>query len=263
MPKPHLGAVVAVALASLLAATSPLADSLGDAAQAQAESTPESLLRAADLYEAHLEVHPNDADAHLGAARALNNAMAILTNGNLPTLEGLQDSDENRALWADLGSRALEHARKGQALRPDSAAAAARLANAFMFYSSSLGILQAILGGAGGEYQEHANRLLVLDPSYDDALADFLLANFFLVAPWPVGDDDDAHAHFEKAIERAPESVRNQYGLGIYWVRQGDEPRARPYFEKANSRPCTANDERLFCDFMKAESRSALGALSK
>jgi tetratricopeptide (TPR) repeat protein len=132
-----------------------------------------------------------------------------------------------------------------------------------MFYSSSLGILQAILGGAGGEYQEHANRLLALDPGYDDALADFLLANFFLVAPWPVGDDDDALSHFEKAIARAPESVRNHYGLGIYWVRQGDERRAQAYFEEAVSRPCTANDERLFCAFMKREARAALGSPSK
>jgi tetratricopeptide (TPR) repeat protein len=132
-----------------------------------------------------------------------------------------------------------------------------------MFYSSSLGILQAILGGAGGEYQEHANRLLALDPSHDDALADFLLANFFLVAPWPVGDDDDALVHFEKALGRAPESVRNHYGLGVYWTRQGEAALARPHFEAAITQPCTENDERLFCAFMKREAKSALRTLSE
>jgi len=250
-------------LTSLLLAAPALGDPLAEAARAEAEATPAALVRAADLYEAHLAQHPEDTDAHLAAAGALNRAMAIRTNGNLPTLEGLQDSDENRAIWRELGARALDHARRAEALRPDSAVAAARLATAYMFYSSSLGILQAILGGAGGEYQEHANRLLALDPGYDDALADFLLASFFLVAPWPVGDDDDALAHFERALARSPESVRNHYGLGIYWTRQGEPARARPYFEAALDRPCTGNDERLFCSFMKDESRSALGAASR
>ena len=72
-----------------------------------------------------------------------------------------------------------------------------------------------------------------------------------------------ALAHFEKARERAPDSVRNHYGLGVYWARQGEQARARPYFEAAIARPCTENDERLFCAFMKRESKSALRALSE
>jgi len=222
----------------------------------------EDLTRAAALYEARLADAPDDVAAHLGAALALNRVMAIRTNGNLPLVEGLQDSDANRALWAELAPRALAHARKAQAAMPGSAEAAAALANAYMFHASSLGILQSILRGASGEYREHATRLVNLDPAYDDGLGDYLLASFYLVAPWPVGDDDAALAHYERALERSPQSVRNHYGLGVYWARENDVSRARLHLERAASLPCTAHSERLFCAWMKDESRRALEAIA-
>ena len=70
--------------------------------------------------------------------------MAIRSNGNLPLVDGLQDTDANRALWADLGQRALDHARAAQKLDPQSPAAAAVLASSYMFYASSLGIIRSI-----------------------------------------------------------------------------------------------------------------------
>ena len=96
-----------------------------------------------------------------------------------------------------------------------------------MFYASSLGIIRSIVSGAGGEYQAHAQRLIDLDPKFDDALGASLLANFYLVAPWPVHDRDAALEHFERAAKLAPESVRNQYGLAVFWARDGDAARAR------------------------------------
>jgi tetratricopeptide (TPR) repeat protein len=184
--------------------------------------------------------------------------LAIRTNGNLPRVDGLQDSDANRALWGELGPRALEHARKAHALRPDSVAAAAALANAYMFYASSLGIVRSILQGAGGEYREHATRLVALDAAHDDGLGDTLLAGFYLVAPWPVGDREAARAHYERALALSPGSVRNHYGLGVYWAREGDSARARPYFQRSISLPCSHGSERLFCDWIKQESRRVL-----
>ncbi len=222
----------------------------------------EDISRAVALYETRLAGAPEDIEARLAASIALNKVMAIRTNGNLPLVDGLQDTDANRALWAELAPRALAHARKAQAAKPQSGEAAAALANAYMFHASSLGIIQSILRGASGEYREHATRLATLDPAYDDGLGDYLLASFYLVAPWPVGDDDAALTHYERAARHSPESVRNQYGLGVYWAREGEASRARTHLESAAKLPCTAHTERLFCTWMKQESRRVLEELA-
>ena len=208
---------------------------------------------AARAFEQRLLADPSDFEALLGAADALNREMAKRTNGNLPLFDGLQDTAEHRAIWAELAPRALDRARRALALRPDSAAAAAALATAYMFYASSLGIVSAILKGSAGEYREHARRLIALDPTWEAGLGDYLMASFYLVAPWPVGDADESLRHFERALASAPESVRNHYGLGVYWARGGDAERARHHFDRVESLPCTTRAEQLLCDFMKRE----------
>jgi len=132
-----------------------------------------------------------------------------------------------------------------------------------MFYASSLGIIRSILQGAGTEYKTHAQRLVDLDPLYDDALGASLLANFYLVAPWPVHDRDAALEQFERAAKLAPGSVRNQYGLAVFWARDGDAARARSYFERAVAMPCNPlTTERLLCNWIKATSRRELAKLA-
>lgn len=206
-----------------------------------------------------VSAEPRDFQALLASARALNAEMAERTNGNLPLVDGLQDGPEHRAIWAELGPRALADAREAVALRPDSVEAAAALANAYMFYASSLGILRSILKGASGEYREHARRLVELDPTYEDGLGDYLLASFYLVAPWPLADKDAAFEHYQRAAVISPYSVRNQYGLAVFWARQRDVHRAHRHFEEVATLPCNANTERLFCDWMKQEARRVLG----
>lgn len=213
-------------------------------------------------YEARVAAEPESFAARLGAARALNQVIGIRTNGNLPLFDGLQDSAENKAIWAELAPRALTHARKAHAIRPSSVDAAAILATSYMFYAASQGIVSSILGGNAGEFQTNAQRVIDLDASHDAGLGHTLLAGFYNVAPWPVGDAELALEHYEKALALAPDSVRNQYGLGVYWAREDEPARARPYFERAIAKPCTAShSEKLLCDFIKQESTRALGAL--
>jgi tetratricopeptide (TPR) repeat protein len=213
-------------------------------------------------FESKLASDPDSYEFNLGAASNLNIAMAVRTNGNLTLFDGLQDSDENRAVWSEYSERALKHARASLRLRPDSGEAAAAVATSYMFYSSSLGILRAILKGAGSEFGENARRVKALDPSYDDGFSDYMLAGFYLVAPWPIRDMDDALVHYEKAVEIGPTSLRNRYGLGVYWSREGDNERARRDFERSLAMPCDNDFDRLFCDFMKSESRRALAKLA-
>jgi tetratricopeptide (TPR) repeat protein len=252
---------LALTLAFAAALAAPALARSDAAAVLRESSSREEMERAVATLEAQAAKNPDHFDARLGASVALTQVMAIRTNGNLPLVDGLQDTDENRALWADLGKRALEHARAAERLSPKSPEAAAALASSYMFYASSLGIVSSILQGAGGEYQQHAQRLVDLDPKFDDGLGASLLANFHLVAPWPIHDRDAALDQFERAAQLAPGSVRNQYGLAVFWARDGDTARARKHFERVVSQPCTANTERLFCDFMKQTARRELARL--
>jgi len=217
--------------------------------------------RASRLYEARIAENPDDFAARVGAAIALNQIMAVRSNGNLPLVDGLQDTPANKALWSELAPRALEHARAALALRPGSPEAATTIATSYMFHASSLGIISSILSGAAGEFRTHAGRLIDDHPRHEDALGDYMMGSFLLVAPWPVSDMDEARVHFTKAAELAPSSARNEYGLAVYWAREGDASRARTHFEKAVAMPCTANSERLFCDFIKQTSKRELGRL--
>jgi len=251
--------VPAIALAAAL--TAPALARADEATVLRESSSREEMERAAAALEARAAQQPNDFDVRLGAAVALTQLMAIRSNGNMPLVDGLQDTDANRALWADLGQRALEHARAAAKLRPQSPEAAAALASSYMFYASSLGIIRSIVSGAGGEYKAHAQRLVDLDAKFDDGLGASLLANFYLVAPWPVYDRDAALEHFERTAQLAPGSVRNQYGLAVFWARDGDTARAHTHFERVVAQPCSRNTERLFCDFMKQTARRELARL--
>ena len=263
MPRPRFPRAGWLALAAGFAIAAAARAEPADEAAGLVESAKlEDNERAAKIYEALAAQQPDRFDARFGAARALTQVMAIRSNGNLPLVDGLQDTDANRALWADLGPRALEHARAAERLQPQSAAAAALVASAYMFYASSLGIVRSILQGAGNEYQAHAKRLIELDPKYDDALGSSLLANFFLVAPWPIHDRDAALEHFERAAKLAPDSVRNQYGLAVFWARDGDAARSRAHFERVVSLPCTPHAERLLCGWMKETSKRELARLA-
>ena len=257
MPRSRIPRVIGRALAAALVVVCGAvgAEPVDESARLLDSSKLEDLERAAKIYEARAAEHPESYEAQARAAQALTQIMAVRSNGNLPLVEGLQDTDQNRALWADLGKRALDHARAAEKLQPASADAAALVASSYMFYASSLGIIRSILSGAGDEYKTHAQRLIDLDPKYDDALGASLLASFYLVAPWPVHDRDAALEHFERAEKIAPESVRNQYGLAVFWARDGDAPRARSYFERAVSLPCTPHTEKLLCDWIKQTSK--------
>lgn len=262
MPRPCSPRAPWLALATLAMAVAASAEPADEAARLVEGAKLEDIERAAVIYEARAKQNPESFDARFGAARALTQVMAIRSNGNLPLVEGLQDSDANRALWADLGKRALEHARAAEKLVPRDPGAAALVASSYMFYASSLGIIRSILQGAGTEYQAHAQRLIDLDPKYDDALGASLLANFFLVAPWPIHDRDAALEHFERAAKLAPGSVRNQYGLAVFWARDGDAARARSHFERAASLPCTPHTEKLLCGWIKETSKRELARLA-
>ena len=253
--------VLAALLAALLAGSAAADEESARVRKLLDGTSLDDFRHALALCERRLAREPDHYEAHLGASVALTQELALRTNGNLPLVDGLQDGAENRARWSAMAPRALDHARRALALRPTSIEAAAAVATSYMFQAASLGIVSAALGGAAGEYREHAQRLIDLEPTYEGALGHYMLASFYLVAPWPVSDDAASREHYAKAVALAPDSVRNRYGLGVYWARRGDAERARPEFERAVALPCVARTDRILCAFLKRTSKEVLSSL--
>jgi hypothetical protein len=103
-----------------------------------------------------------------------------------------------------------------------------------------MGIIKSIVTGAGIAYLDHAAKLREMDARYDSGLGDYLLGAFWMVAPPPLRNLDRSLSYYERAAGLAPFSVRNQFGLGVYWARREDSARARSHFEKVVALPCVA-----------------------
>ena len=137
----------------------------------------------------------------LKAADAINCAMRIETNGNIMVLEGTVDTPDKKKFWGEHGPRALALVKAARAahapLRSDAAAAACEM-DAFMYSSSSKGILKQALTGAGVTFLNLAKELVSAYHSYDSYVGHCYLGGFYTAAPWPLQDRKRGladHAH--------------------------------------------------------------------
>ena len=213
---------------------------------------------AVKLLEAELVKTPDDFELQLETVTTMNGWISLRTNANLPLPEGLLDTDANKAIWGRDGKRALAIAEKLFKTNPKDGRVAVEYAVAYMYVSSSLGILKAITSGAASKFKENAQRVIDLNPDFDDALGYFMYGSFYMVAPWPVSDDDKARDFLQAAMQSAPKSVRNHYGLGVFHYREDEWPEAKRMFQAVLDLPCNSPRERFTCAFMKSEAKKAL-----
>lgn len=104
------------------------------------------------------------------AADALVCAMRVRGHGNILLLDSTLDTPSNKRFWGEHGTVALRLIREARAadhaLARDAAAAVIEM-DAFMYSSSSKGILRQAVTGAGNEYQRLANGIIARHPSFD------------------------------------------------------------------------------------------------
>ena len=278
--------VVAVALATLCPITAHAQDAAPPAAAetpavpappAPVEKTPvqegdellaakhdvKSFERAVQLFEAELAKKPGDVDLQLKLATALNAVMRAKTNANLALVNGTSDTPAAKRLWGDLGKRSNELMRAVVKARPKDLDVALQAAEAYMYFSSSMGIIQAIVSGAANEYKGNADTILALDKKADDGVGDIYHGAFFIVAPWPMSDVKKAREHFAKAAAIAPRSVRNRYYVGLAALKDGDLATAEKEFTFARDNPCPTKSELDYCRAIKAQAKLGLEEVAK
>ena len=103
---------------------------------------------AAAIYEEVLQQSPDDLDLQLKLADCLNTIMRIRTHSNTLIIDGLLDTAENKKVWSMYGEKALAFAEKVKEMRPKDVKAVAVHADAYLFSTSTKGIISAAIAGA-------------------------------------------------------------------------------------------------------------------
>ena len=129
--------------------------------------------KAASLLRSALKRDPDNAEIKLELADALNMVIRIKTNANSLVIEGTQDSPAFKKIWRELGGEALPLALDARKAFPKSVKALAVHADAFLFSSSSKGIIKQALTGVGKKYVALAKELYA-HPEWDGAVGAFL-----------------------------------------------------------------------------------------
>lgn len=222
-----------------------------------------SFERAVTIFEAELANQPGDVDLQLKLATALNAVMRAKTQANLALVVGMSDTPANKKIWAQLGKRAHELMTEVQKARPKDLETRLQAAEAYMYFSSSMGIIQAIMSGAANEYKKNADAILALDHKADDGVGDIYHGAFYIVAPWPMSDLKKAREHFAKAAAIAARSVRNRYYVGLAALKDGDLDLAEREFTFARDNPCTTKSEIDYCSAIKAQAKLGLEQIAK
>ncbi|MEM6531758.1 MAG: tetratricopeptide repeat protein [Myxococcota bacterium] len=224
------------------------------------------LEEAVSIYERLLKDSPGNFDLLLRAATGLNDIMSLKTQQNLPYIDDgdleLSDTSANKKIWRRYGERAVDYAKQALDKKPQSREAALAYANSYMYVSSSMGIVSAILDGAAGTYKDNAQRLVDISPGYEDGVGYFFFAAFYLVAPWPMYDFDDSREYLTKALRSSPKSLRNHYLLGVLEFVEDNWDESEAAFNTVLAGSCRNRGERQICAFIKKQARSALAEIA-
>jgi tetratricopeptide (TPR) repeat protein len=209
--------------------------------------------QAVTLYREALAEMPGDLNRKLNLADALNCVMRIRTNGNIPLIEGTSDTEPHKKIWEQMGPETLALAEEVYRARPNDLRSLAVYTDAYMYRSSAWGIVNAVVKGAADQYIENAENMTKKFPQYDSGLGHAFMGAFYLLAPWPLSDDEKSRARMEAAQRIGPNSKRNNYYLGVVSYREEKFQEAIGHFEKAKTAKCLSLAERDFCGFMKRE----------
>lgn len=190
-------------------------------------------------YEAALKIDPDNYEANWKMSKAYCQILDLKTAGVI------EEKEENKPILKELGTKAEYYADKAYAQNPKGPEALNWYVASYAYHASSMGILQAILKGAGGKLKKLANELIAVDPAASDALAYRMLGRLYLSAPFPVGDKNKALEYFEKGVEVAPGSLMNRYWLGEVYRAKGKSEDARKEFQFVLDEPSSGNEQHI------------------
>src|SRR5512140_499720 len=134
-----------------------------------------------------------------------------------------------------LGKRTWELGDKARALKPGDARGHYYAAIGVGTYSEGIGILNALMQGIEGKYNERLDKAIELDPDLDRAGPILLKGRYYTQLPWPKRDLGKARQLLEKVIASHPESLRAYWYLADALFADGKKKEAKAAIDKVYS----------------------------
>ena len=215
-------------------------------------------------YKSALSQEPDNIDYMIKAANALNHIMRVMTNGNAVKIDGTtQDNEKNKSIWSKYGTEAVKYAETAVKKRPDDQDALCAYAESYMYFSSSYGIIQAILKGAAGQYKDNAFALIKKFPKAEEAVGDIYMGAFYIAAPWPLSDAGESEKHIKKVVELFPVSVGGHYYAAIIAIKGKNYETAEKELHFVLDNECTMGPEHDYCGFLKEQAKKGLAIIAE
>lgn len=184
-----------------------------------------NLEQAIKEYEFILQKEPDNFEALWKISKAYIDILGIKTSGLVV------EKDEYIPLLKDLGKKADMYAKAAYNINPRSKHAIGAALQAHGYYSSSIGIIKAILTGAAGRYKKLARKLIGTDDSFQGALGYAALGRFYYMAPWPVGSKKKSKQFYLKALEKHSNLLEPRYYFGMMAIKDKQYDKAREFFQ--------------------------------
>jgi len=106
-------------------------------------------------------------------------------------------------------------------------------------YALGLGVVKALAKGMEGKFRERLGRAEQLDRGYEHGAVEIAWGRFFDKLPWPKRDREAAEAHFKRAIELNPPSLRARVYLASSYLDQGRAADAKRLLDEVGAAPVT------------------------
>ena len=174
----------------------------------------------------------------------------------------IEERDEYKPYLKDLGSKAEEYARRANEINPKGPEGLAWYAGSYSYHAASMGIVTAILKGAGSKLKDLANALIETDDAYHGAFGYRILGRLNLKAPFPVGSKKKAVEYLKKAVEKSPDDLLNRFWLGETYRQQKEYGKAREQFQFVIDHP-PMDIETHVAEFYKIAAKTRLEEITK
>ena len=213
-------------------------------------------LQAIELYQQVLKENPDDYEANWKLARAY---CSIL---DLKTKILVEEKEEYKPLLKELGSKAEYYGERAYRINPRGVDALVWYNGAFAYHAASMGILKAILKGAGTKVKKLAEELIEIDDTYHGAFGYRILGRFYMKAPFPIGSKKKAIRALKQAIEKDPTDLQSHFFLAEAYRLKGEKEKARASYEFVLGHEPAAIEAHVG-DVIKAFAQSRIQELSQ
>jgi hypothetical protein len=136
------------------------------------------------------------------------------------------------AMKRSLGKASWDHGERAVQAAPQAVASHYYAALGLGCYAQAIGVLQALMQGLEGRFNERLDQALKMNPSYENAGPLIAKGRYYFELPWPKQDLRRSAELLGKAAKAQPEALRAYLYLAETQLRERQPRRARETLER-------------------------------